>query len=244
MISLNPSNPEERAQFDDLTVKKYIRRNPDALQVKYSFCVGGGQFKLTVSRYPLAALVALGAALSTIKLAIKTNPSALEAPQDFGSTVLHTACLFNTDMKVLRYIYNKYPSAIQETTKLVYLPLHNACAKKEPSLEMIEFLVEVYPKALLAINKLGDTPLRTAQRNQTTSPEVLCFLEDATNRVASLEENQEQWKGVSARQSWGENTHMSKCGDNRLSQLFAKDMQDHVSSSTELSSAKKNRQCP
>ena len=102
-----------------------------------------------------------------------------------------------------QYIYNKYPPAIEETTKLVYLPLHNACAKNNPNLEIIQFLVDAYPEALLAITKLGDTPLRAAERNTSTSPQVLQFLQEETDRISSLEQHQELWSSVSARQSWG-----------------------------------------
>lgn len=205
MIKYNPMDAQERAKYDDLAVKKYIKRHPEALKAKYDFQVGG-RGRLTVSRYPLSALVALGASLSVVRFAIKVNPSALEASKDFHSTALHTACSFNTDMKVVRYIYNKCPSAITETTKLVYLPLHNACqASKEetPMLEVIQFLVEEYPEGLMEINKLGDTPLRMAQRNSSMPKEVLELLEEETEKVFALEENSERLKCVRERQSWG-----------------------------------------
>jgi Ankyrin repeats (many copies) len=222
MIKFNPSNPEERVQFGEMEreVKRYIRRNPEALKAKYDFPVGRGA--LTVSRYPLSALVALGSSLSLVKLAIKANPSALTSSQDMSSTVLHTACSFATDMEVVKYIYSKHPSAIEETTKLVFLPLHNACAREKPSLEMIRFLVEAYPEALLAINKLGDTPLRCAARNKTVSPEVLQYLEEETKRIASLEENMDTWNHISERMSWGAEKGMRRnvLGDVAMSSIL------------------------
>ena len=207
LIQLNPSDPQERAKFDEKQVKRYIRQNPGAVKAVYDFPVGG-RGQQTVSRHPLSALVALGASRSLVKAAIKANPTALKACKDFGSTALHTACSFDTDMDVVRYLHEKHPQAIQGTTKLVFLPLHNACAKTNPSLEMIQFLVQEYPKGLLAINKLGDTPVRTAQRNASASKEVLAYLEEETLKVSSLEENQDVWEEVSARQSWG--SHQTK----------------------------------
>ena len=234
VIYFNPSNPQERAHFEECEreLKKYIRRHPEALEQKYDFPVGRGG--LTVSRYPLSALVALGASLSLVKLAIKANPSALKSSQDLSSTVLHTACSFDTDMEVIRYIYHKHPDAIEETTKLVFLPLHNACAKENPSLEVIQFLVEEYPEGLMAINKLGDTPLRIAKRNKTATTEVLSYLEQETKRVAALEENKEQWKDISERQSWGSATTKSLLSDVALSNILfeAESLTNEASSSS------------
>lgn len=203
MINFDLTDAQDRANYDDIAVKKYIRRCPEALKAKYDFPVGG-RSRLTISRYPLSTLVALGASLSTVKLAIKANHSALQASLDFQSTVLHTACSSApTNMDVVRYIYNKYPAAIRATTKLVFLPLHNACQAKQPNLELVQFLVEEHPDALMAINKLGDTPLRTAQRNKDMQPEVLEFLNGETSQVFSLEENSEIYERVQTRQSWG-----------------------------------------
>lgn len=203
MICFNPSNPEELAQYNDCAVKKYIRRHPQALKVTYDFQVGG-RGRLTVARYPVYALVALGASLSTIKQAIKAYPAALEASKDFNSTVLHAACsVLKTDMDVVKYIYTKYPSAIRETTKLVYLPLHNACQTAAPSFELIKFLVEEHPEGLMCITKLGDTPLRSARRNKAMPEEILQFLEKETSRVFGLEENFALFETVRERQSWG-----------------------------------------
>ena len=203
MICFNPSNSEELAQYNDCAVKKYIRRHPEAFKVTYDFQVGG-RGRLTVARYPLYALVALGASLSTIKAAIKAHPAALKASKDFNSTVLHAACsVLKPDMDVVKYIYTKHPQAIRETTKLVYLPLHNACQTSVPSFELVKFLVEEYPEGLMCITKLGDTPLRCAQRNKAMPEEILQFLEKETSRVFGLEENSALFETIQERQSWG-----------------------------------------
>ena len=203
MICFNPSDPQERSKYNDCAVKKYIRRHPEALKVTYDFQVKG-RGNLTVTRYPIYALVALGASLSTIKMAIKANPDAVKVSNDFNSTLLHAACsVREIDMDVIRYIYSKYPAAICKSTKLVYLPLHNACQSAAPSLELIQFLVEEYPKSLMAITKLGDTPLRSAQRNKAMPEDVLQFLEQETARLFDLEENSALFQEVKERQSWG-----------------------------------------
>ena len=202
MICFNPSDPQERSKYNDCAVKKYIRRHPEALKVTYDFQVKG-RGNLTVTRYPIYALVALGASLSTIKMAIKANPDAVKVSNDFNSTLLHAACsVREIDMDVIRYIYSKYPAAICKSTKLVYLPLHNACQSAAPSLELIQFLVEEYPKSLMAITKLGDTPLRSAQRNKAM-PEDVLQLEQETARLFDLEENSALFQEVKERQSWG-----------------------------------------
>lgn len=203
MICFNPSDPQERSKYNDCAVKKYIRRHPEALKVTYDFQVGG-RGRLTVARYPVYALVALGASLSTIKLALKANPEAVMATNDFNSTLLHAACsIIKVDMEVVRYIYAKYPAAISKTTRLVYLPLHNACQSAAPSFDLIQFLVEEYPEGLMAITKLGDTPLRSAQRNKGMPATILNFLETETSRLFDLEENSKILKSVQERQSWG-----------------------------------------
>lgn len=196
---------DDRARYDDVAVRRLLGRNPDAARTKYEVQLGG-RGNLTVSRYPLSTLVALGASVETIRLAIKACPIALHPSEQFRCTPLHTACTFNTNMEVVRYLYHKYPEAIKQTTNYVYLPIHNACQTGVPepcSLEMIQFLVETYPEGLMTINKLGDTPLRTAQRNKHINEEVLAYLEEETERVFSLEENENRRDEVVERQSWG-----------------------------------------
>lgn len=208
MTQWNPMNPEDRAKYDDAVFKKVLTKNPDAARAKYDFKVGS-KGNLTVCRYPLSTLVALGASKDTVKLAIRANKEALGPQMNANrSNALHTACLFNSDVAVIEYIHRKYPEGIQETTNFVYLPLHNACetgsATTEPcSLEMIQFLVEAYPDALMAINKLGDTPLRTAQRNDYIRKEALEYLKRETDNIFSQRENQHLKEEVEARQSWG-----------------------------------------
>lgn len=200
MVTWNATDPEDRAKFDDAEVKRLIRRNPDALQAKYTVQVG----RFSTQRSALSTIVALGASLDTVRHAIKAHPAALKACNCFRSTPLHTAVSFNTDMLVVRYLYHKHPEAIKATTQHVFLPLHNACQKKNPSLETIQFLVEEYPEGLTQINKLGDTPLRIAERNETTPLEVLQFLEEATERVFSQDDvTEKKRKEVEMRQSWG-----------------------------------------
>jgi len=209
MATWNPLDANDRAKYKDATVQQILRRNPDAARAQYDFPAGGrrrrrgSQTGMTVPKYPLSALVALGASLETVRLAIQANPDALKSQthHHYRSNVLHTACLCRTvDVKVLQYIHAQYPQGIRETTSFVYLPLHNACQAGAP-LPVLQFLVEAYPEALMSMNKLGDTPLRTAQRNEQTLPEVLEYLEQETDRVFG--QNEEVKEQVQARQSWG-----------------------------------------
>jgi hypothetical protein len=205
MATWNPMDADDRARYDDTAVRRILARNPDAARAKYEVQLGG-RGNLTVSRYPLSTLVALGASVETIRLAIRACPMALRPSDEFRSTPLHTACTFNTNVEVVRYLYRKYPEAIKQTTNYVYLPIHNACQTGIPepcSLDMIQFLVETYPEGLMTINKLGDTPLRTAERNEHITGEVLAYLQEETERVFSLEENENRRDEVVARQSWG-----------------------------------------
>jgi len=212
MAKWNPRNPEDRAKYNDTTVKRLLRRKPEAARAMYDFELGG-RGNLTVTRYPLSHLVALEASKTVIVLAVRANPAALKPSSDFRSTPLHTACSCpNTSMDVVKYIYEQYPEAIQETTNFVFLPLHNAC-QAAGSLELIQFLVEAYPQGLMTMNKLGDTPLRTAQRNPKISKEVLDYLEQETERVFGLEENKDQKMAIEARQSWGLSTLRDGCRD-------------------------------
>lgn len=200
MMQWNPLDPDDRAKYDDVNVRRQIRRNPDALKAKYNVQMG----RSTVIRSPLSTIIALGASLETVRAAIKAHPEGLRASSSLRTTPLHTACSFDTDILVVRYLYHKYPGAIASTTKHVFLPLHNACQMAEPNLEMIKFLVECYPEGLTEINKLGDTPLRIAERNEATPEEVLEYLEVETERVFSqCEENELKRKDILARQSWG-----------------------------------------
>jgi hypothetical protein len=198
MVTWNPMDPLDRAKYDDTHVKRLIKRNPDALRAKYTTQVGRG----IVQRSALSTIIALGATLDTVRYAIKANQSALQPSPGIRTTPLHTACSFDTHLAVVQYIYHKYPKAIQTTTQHVFLPLHNACQKQYPSLEIIQFLVQTYPEGLTQINKLGDTPHRTALRNPTTPPPVLTFLQTQTEKVFGR--NETKRRQIESRQSWGQ----------------------------------------
>ena len=207
IVKWSPLDTEDRAKYEevDVTVKRLLRRKPDAVRAMYEFRLGG-RGNPTVKRYPLSHLVAMGASEQVVRLAIKACPEALQPSKDFRSTALHSACSFNTSLEVVKCIYQKYPEAIKETTNYVFLPLHNACQTSTPepcSLELVKFLVETYPSGLMTMNKLGDTPLRTAQRNESISKDVLDYLEQETQRVLSMAENATQKKSIEERQAWG-----------------------------------------
>ena len=219
IVKWSPLDAEDRAKYEeaDVTVKRLLRRKPDAVRAMYEFKLGG-RGNPTVKRYPLSHLVAMGASEQVVRLAMKACPEALQPSRDFRSTALHTACSFNTDIEVVKCIYQKHPDAIKETTNYVYLPLHNACQTSAPepcSLELVQFLVEAYPTGLMTMNKLGDTPLRTAQRNENISKDVLEYLEQETERVLNLAENASRKKSIVERQSWG-SKEMRKSSDRSL----------------------------
>jgi hypothetical protein len=81
------------------------------------------------------------------------------------------------DSKILSFLVQQYPQAIQVVDRYHNTSLHVACAQGAP-LEVVEILYMAFPKALEQTNILGLKPLQVAQQMSGCSMDVIDFLQD------------------------------------------------------------------
>lgn len=189
LIDYPPWDREERTKFDEEAVFDYIAQNPHCVRAEYSF---KNKNRGSTRNYPLSRLIALGASLKLVRKVHKLYPPAMTSTNEFRSTTLHAACMYPSSLEVLQYILEHNSEAIRQTSRHVFLPLHQACQADIPapiSLEAVKILVVSYPEALLKINKLGDIPLSTAQRNNASLPEVVDYLQQETKQPGTSSAN-------------------------------------------------------
>ncbi len=179
LIEYKPWISEDRAKYDDELVYWYAKNQPKSFRVRYDFKKNGKN-----DQFPLQQVVALGATLRTVEAVVSAYPPALLYRHHVHrSTPLHSACSYPSFFQagVIEFLLDLNPSAIEETNKNAFLPIHNACCASIPSpigLEGIQLLVEAYPGSVLKTNKLGETPLQAAKKNPDSLPDVICYLEE------------------------------------------------------------------
>jgi len=164
LLNLRPWDNPDRQRYNDKAVYRQLRRNPGGASVQYPFQIkkrGGA----TTSMHPIFRIVALGGSLSTIKLCKLAFPQALSERTELGSTLLHTACIYNASVDVIVWIYKQDVDAVKVANRHGYTPLHCACAYGECSIEIFQLLIRWYPKAREMKNILGETPYDAALNN-------------------------------------------------------------------------------
>lgn len=100
-----------------------------------------------------------------------------------GYTPLHYACGEGASLEVVRYLVRQCPSALQTLGGSMALPLHLACSRRFPMLNVIAFLVARFPRALMLSTSDGcsveygggGTPIQLAAKSHA-SLELIKFL--------------------------------------------------------------------
>jgi len=112
---------------------------------------------------------------------------------DGDYTPLHHACGEGAPLDVMKLLVDLYPEALKLGGK--DLPLHLACARKNPSLDVLKFLVSAYPPALQVVSKdgcthsvRGGTPVQLVTKSRP-SLEVIMFLYDSFPAALDMNDN-------------------------------------------------------
>jgi ankyrin repeat protein len=155
LLNLHPrdKNDWERLEKDRITIWAKLEilmdLHPSAFCRKYKFKTWKYEF------HPLGMLCALKAPEDLIKTAYKIFP---EAANDAFSM----ACAYDTDLKVIKWLYNKAPEAVKWKDPLDHLPLHVVMTRESSCLRTVKFILQSYPAALMCMNEDGCTPLHLA----------------------------------------------------------------------------------
>ena len=179
LLDLRPQIDADRQKYNDDAVLWRIRRNPGSAGVRYKFKTNGRGG--TTSMYPVFRIVSLGGSLRTIKTCRAAYADAFVSRTDSGSTLLHTACIYKSSSRDVKWIYRQHPEAVKVANKHGFTPLHCACAYGS-SVEVVKLLIKWYPGALKEKNKLNETPHSSALNNGA-SDEVLALVDSDTDKV-------------------------------------------------------------
>jgi hypothetical protein len=115
---LNSDPWDEGSQLDESKLLNCINCFPHYCSVKHSFEGFHG------SIYPLSAICALGASLSTIKKCYQAFPDAITKADAWVGTCLHYACSYRAPFPVVEYLAKKNPLALKAVNQFSRLPLH------------------------------------------------------------------------------------------------------------------------
>ena len=107
--------------------------------------------------YPLFHAVALPASIDVVKKLHNLNPMAIQDVNLEDLTVLHHACIFRADYKIIKYLVKHYPQACAMKT-YSYTTLHSALESSICSVTLAKLLVKTNPDVLHMKTKLKETP--------------------------------------------------------------------------------------
>lgn len=100
--------------------------------------------------------------LPAIQRLLLKCPRAVECLAYNGNLPIHTACLNQAPVAVLKVLIDQYPQSLQKSDQYGNLPLHQACFSGTP-LSSIKHLVRRCPDSMLQINQCGERPLDRAR---------------------------------------------------------------------------------
>lgn len=121
LINQDPWNKE--SSVDDDRLGQIVDHHPQYCRKKYKFEGFNG------SIYPLSALCALGASVTTIKKCYNAYADAITEADAWVGTSLHYACSYQAPLEVVEYLAKKNPFALKAVNQFKRLPLHMYVAR-------------------------------------------------------------------------------------------------------------------
>jgi ankyrin repeat protein len=155
LLNLHPDNAKDLLGKEKIAIwaKVEILMDlcPSAFCRKYKF----KSFIFEV--HPLGIVCALKAPEDLIKTVYEVFPEA-------ANDAFFTACAFDVDLEVIKWLYNKAPEVVKWKDPSKLLPLHVVMERDKQCLRTVQFLYQSYPAALICKDEDGCTPLHSAFR--------------------------------------------------------------------------------
>ena len=118
------------------------------------------------------------------KLILEANPNVLLIPsRSHGNMLLLDWAMNKHDIKLVEVFCRLCPKIATVPDRLLNLPIHNACERKNTPLEIIRAIFRAYPRCLSTKDKDGNTPLHSAVETlsgNTVEQVVNMFLDEST----------------------------------------------------------------
>jgi hypothetical protein len=116
LLNLDPW--DKTSKLNESQIVHVIDNCPAFCSVKYTFEGFHG------SLFPLSALCALDASISTIKKCYQAFPDAITKADAWVGTSLHYACSYHASLDVVEFLAKKNPLALKSVNQFHRLPLH------------------------------------------------------------------------------------------------------------------------
>jgi ankyrin repeat protein len=87
----------------------------------------------------------------------------LECGNRFGETIIHLACR-RSHRDLLKFLIDDVGVSVRVCDDYGRTPMHDACWRAEPDLELLDMLIDRAPELLMLSDKRGHTPLDYARR--------------------------------------------------------------------------------
>ena len=87
----------------------------------------------------------------------------LECGNRFGETIIHLACR-RSHRDLVKFLIDEVGVSVRVCDDYGRTPMHDACWRAEPDLELLDMLIDRAPELLMLSDKRGHTPLDYARR--------------------------------------------------------------------------------
>ncbi|KAL3811252.1 hypothetical protein ACHAXA_003921 [Cyclostephanos tholiformis] len=102
----------------------------------------------------------------------------------FGETLIHLACRRSTK-RLVSFLLDEAGVSLRVRDDFGRTPLHDACWRAEPDLELLEMLIDREPELLMLSDKRGHTPLCYSRREHWNL--LIPFLRDRSEKFRPVE---------------------------------------------------------
>ena len=107
------------------------------------------------------------------------NGTQVQCGNRFGETLIHLACR-RSHREMVLFLVEEAGVSLHVRDDYGRTPMHDACWRAEPDLELLDFLLDRVPELLMLSDKRGHTPLDYARREHWAL--LFPFLEERTSK--------------------------------------------------------------
>lgn len=104
-------------KLDEEKIVEIIREYPQHCREMYNF-------DLFHEVFPLSALCALGATVSTVEACFHAYKDAIKESDALVGTPVHYACAYKASLDIVKYLVKEEPGALRESNQFARMPLH------------------------------------------------------------------------------------------------------------------------
>lgn len=161
-----------RESVDHNVILRVVKEFPGTCTKEYDFVWEDGSVRRLM---PLAVVCCLRPPLETVEAVYQANPKAISTKEDFkGALPFHLACAFEAGLDVVKFMHDKYPTAIQTPRNDGVYAAHLANAFYSGHPSVVHFLLDEFPECTGKLcNMVQWSPLHSACHGGVSSVDLL-----------------------------------------------------------------------